>query len=191
MMLCFVIIFNYHQTSNVRCTFVGNIIIVHLDVIGAPVGAAPATSSFSAEPLGSVDWAEATARRDQNHLSFGLGATYTRDFMVLFVMIPSSFNARDISGLNSSSYWWNPNQCSPISLTQCGSDLLYTGQLLPTYSTLGNLMPSQVRWTLSVAMETGYVLYLITFWYDILPRLGYSVEGLKSMNMCRENNCRP
>ena len=38
----------YRQTSNIRCTFVGNIIVYHSDVVGAtPVGAAPTTSSFS------------------------------------------------------------------------------------------------------------------------------------------------
>ena len=39
---------NYHQTSDIRCTTVGNGIIDHSDVDGAsPVGAAPTTSSFS------------------------------------------------------------------------------------------------------------------------------------------------
>ena len=39
---------NYRQISNIRRTLVGNIIVDHLDVVGAsPVGAAPTTSSFS------------------------------------------------------------------------------------------------------------------------------------------------
>ena len=39
---------NYHQTSNISRTLVGNEIIDHSDVVGAsPVGAAPTTSSFS------------------------------------------------------------------------------------------------------------------------------------------------
>ena len=39
---------SYYQTSNTRCTFVGNKIVDHSDVAGAsPVGAAPTTSSFS------------------------------------------------------------------------------------------------------------------------------------------------
>ena len=38
----------YHQTSNIKCTLVGNKIIDHSDVVGAvPVDAAPTTSSFS------------------------------------------------------------------------------------------------------------------------------------------------
>ena len=38
----------YHQTSNVRRTLVGNIIVDNSDVVGAsPVGAAPTTSSLS------------------------------------------------------------------------------------------------------------------------------------------------
>ena len=39
---------DYHQTSNIRHTKVGNKIIDHSDVVGASsVGAAPTTSSFS------------------------------------------------------------------------------------------------------------------------------------------------
>ena len=39
---------NYHQTSNLNHTFVGNKIVAHSDVVGASrVGAAPTTSSFS------------------------------------------------------------------------------------------------------------------------------------------------
>ena len=38
----------YHKTSNIRCTLVGNKIVDHSDVVGAsPVGAAPTASSFS------------------------------------------------------------------------------------------------------------------------------------------------
>ena len=39
----------YHQVSNIRRTLVGSKIVDHSDVVGAssPVGAAPATSSFS------------------------------------------------------------------------------------------------------------------------------------------------
>ena len=37
----------FSQTSNISHTFVDNVIIDHLDVVGAsPVGAAPTTSSF-------------------------------------------------------------------------------------------------------------------------------------------------
>ena len=43
------IIHAYHQTSSIRRTAVGSIIVDHSDVVGAsPVGAAPTTSSFSA-----------------------------------------------------------------------------------------------------------------------------------------------
>ena len=39
---------NYRKASNIRHTLVGNKIVDHSDVVGAsPVGAAPATSSFS------------------------------------------------------------------------------------------------------------------------------------------------
>ena len=38
----------YRQVSNIRRTLVGNQIVDHSDVVGAPpVGAAPTTSSFS------------------------------------------------------------------------------------------------------------------------------------------------
>ena len=38
----------YHKTFNIRRTFLDNKIVDHSDVVGAsPVGAAPATSSFS------------------------------------------------------------------------------------------------------------------------------------------------
>ena len=38
----------YRKTSNIRRTLVGNKIVDHSDVVGAPpVGAAPTTSSFS------------------------------------------------------------------------------------------------------------------------------------------------
>ena len=41
-------VFQYHKTSNISCTLVGNKIVDHSDVVGAsPVGAAPTTSSFS------------------------------------------------------------------------------------------------------------------------------------------------
>ena len=62
---------NYRQNSNIRRTFVGNIIVDNLDVVGAPpIGAAPTTSSLSSEHLASVDWGKTTARRDEKCLSF-------------------------------------------------------------------------------------------------------------------------
>ena len=63
----------YHQTSNISRTIVGNTIVDHSDVVGAsPVGAAPTTSSLSTQHMASVDWAKATARRNEKHLSLGI-----------------------------------------------------------------------------------------------------------------------
>ena len=60
----------YRQTSNKSRALVGNDIFDHSDVFGAsPVGAALTTSSFSTLQLASMDWANTTARRDENHLS--------------------------------------------------------------------------------------------------------------------------
>ena len=40
--------YEYHQTSNIWHTLVGNEIVDHSDVVGTlPTGAAPTTSSFS------------------------------------------------------------------------------------------------------------------------------------------------
>ena len=53
----------------------------HSDVVEAsPVGAAPTTSSFSAQHLASIYWAK-TARRDENHLGLGFVTTYIRGLM--------------------------------------------------------------------------------------------------------------
>ena len=63
----------YRQISNIRRTLVCNKLVDQSDVVGAsPVGAAPATSSFSTKHLALMDWAKATARQDENHLSFGV-----------------------------------------------------------------------------------------------------------------------
>ena len=63
----------YRKISNISRTLVGNKIVDNSDVVGAsPVGAAPTTSSFSTEPLGSMDWAKTTARGYKEHLSFGI-----------------------------------------------------------------------------------------------------------------------
>ena len=60
----------YHKISNIRCILVCYEIVDHSDGVGAsPVGAAPTTSSLLTEHLASVDWAKATARRDEKHLS--------------------------------------------------------------------------------------------------------------------------
>ena len=76
----------YRQTSNISCTIVGNKIVHHSDVVGAsPVGAAPTTSSFSPWHLASMDWANATAWRDEKVLGFG--ASYIRGLSVLMYVI--------------------------------------------------------------------------------------------------------
>ena len=59
---------HYRQTSNTRSTLVGNKIADHSDVVGT----APTTSSFSTSHQASMDWAKTTARRDEQHLSFGI-----------------------------------------------------------------------------------------------------------------------
>ena len=57
---------SYPQTSNISHTSVGNKIVDHSDVVGAsPVGAAPTTSSSLTQHLASMDWANKTARRDE------------------------------------------------------------------------------------------------------------------------------
>ena len=46
----------YHQTSQIRCKLMGNLIYDHSGVVAAsPVGAAPATSSFSAWHIDSFN----------------------------------------------------------------------------------------------------------------------------------------
>ena len=46
--ICHVVLYTYHQVSNIRRTLVGNEIVDQSDVVGAsPVGAAPTTSSLS------------------------------------------------------------------------------------------------------------------------------------------------
>ena len=63
--------YKYHQTSYTSRTLAGNNIVDPSDVVGAsPVGADPSTSSFSPWHLASMDWAQATARRDKKHDSF-------------------------------------------------------------------------------------------------------------------------
>ena len=63
----------YHQTSKINHTLVGNTIVDHSDVVGAPpVGAAPTASSFSTWHLASMDWTKTTASRNERHLRFGI-----------------------------------------------------------------------------------------------------------------------
>ena len=73
----------HRHTSDIRLTIVGNNIVDHSDVVGAPpVGAAPTTSSFSTQRLASIDFANTTARREEKHLSLGFSATYIRGLTV-------------------------------------------------------------------------------------------------------------
>ena len=63
----------YRQAFNISSTFVANKFVDHSEVVGAsPLGAAPTTSSFSTQHMASMDWAKITARREDNHLSFGV-----------------------------------------------------------------------------------------------------------------------
>ena len=47
-------------------------LVDNLDVVGASVGAAPITSSFSTYHLASVNWAKTTVRWYEKHLSCGI-----------------------------------------------------------------------------------------------------------------------
>ena len=68
-----IIYLTYPQTSDIRCTLVGNKIVDHQDIVGAsPVSAASTTSSFSISHLASINCAKKTARWDKKHLSFGI-----------------------------------------------------------------------------------------------------------------------
>ena len=59
----------YRQIYNISRIVVGNKIVDYSDVVGAsPVGAVPTTPSFPTLHLVSIDWAQKTARRDENHV---------------------------------------------------------------------------------------------------------------------------
>ena len=61
------------QISNIRCTFVGNKIVDHSDVVGAVLTGA---SSLSTWYMASMDWAKTTARRVDKHLRFGISCLW-------------------------------------------------------------------------------------------------------------------
>ena len=62
---------NYRQVYTITCTWVGNEIVDHSDVVGAsPVGAAPTSSSFSTEHMASKYCAKTTASWVEKCLSF-------------------------------------------------------------------------------------------------------------------------
>ena len=70
----------YRKTSNISHTLVGNKIVDHSDVVGAPpVGAAPTTPSFAAWHLASRDLAKTATRQYENLLSVVIwGVLYQR-----------------------------------------------------------------------------------------------------------------
>ena len=63
---------------NVKRTFVGNKIVDNSDVAGAP-----ATSSFSTQYLVSMDFAKASARRDERRLSSEIWCACTKGLAVV------------------------------------------------------------------------------------------------------------
>ena len=72
---------HYHHTTNISRTLLGNEMVDHSDEIGAsPVGAALTTSSFLAEHLAAMIWANTTARRDEKHLSFLIWCDWCKKF---------------------------------------------------------------------------------------------------------------
>ena len=113
----------YLQTSNIRCTLLGCKIVDHSDVVGAsPVGAAPTASSFSTEHLASMDWADKTARRDENHISFGIWcALYKRFYGMLH-------NTNDVTlWVNSSQHgccsWLGARTSTTIMMMKTGEHM--------------------------------------------------------------------
>ena len=71
----------YRQTSDKSHILVGKKIVDPSNVVGAsPVSAAPITSSFATWNLASMDWAKATTRRDEKHLSFWIWCVWYKRF---------------------------------------------------------------------------------------------------------------
>ena len=69
------------KSSNISRTLVGNKIVDHSDVAGAsPIAAAPTTYSLSTQHMASMNWTKTTARRDEEHLSFGIWCTLYQRF---------------------------------------------------------------------------------------------------------------
>ena len=76
-------ILNYHKTSNISCTFIGNKTVDHSDVVGAlPVGAAPITSSFSTPGFNGLGRRQ-LYKEPRNISVLGFGAAYIRGLKVL------------------------------------------------------------------------------------------------------------
>ena len=77
----------YRQTSNICRTLVGNKLVDHSGVVGASsVGAAPITSPFSTQHLGSVDWTKTTATRDEQLIRCGIWCFFLHymSFMIIY-----------------------------------------------------------------------------------------------------------
>ena len=86
-------VLTYPQTSDVRRTLIGNTIVDHSDVAGiSPVGVAPTTSPFSTWHLASIECTNTTARRDEKHWSYGLGASYIRGLAVRWYFLSHKHN---------------------------------------------------------------------------------------------------
>ena len=106
-------IMTYRQTSNISHTWVGNKIVDHSDVVGAsPVGAAPTTSSFSTYHLASMDWPKATARWDDNYLSFRIWCTLYKIFYSMLslyglVILYGNISLVNIGLCNDFVAWWH------------------------------------------------------------------------------------
>ena len=76
-----------HTPPNLQYTarLGGNKLVDHWDVVGAShVGTAPAPSSSPTKHLSSMDWAKTTARRDEKHAGFSIGASYTRCILYIY-----------------------------------------------------------------------------------------------------------
>ena len=87
---------DYHQTSNIRCTLVGDKIVNHSGVVGAsPVGTAPTTSSFST----CLQWIRQRQLQDEtkNISVLGFGATYIRGLIVSRINVLLSSMKMDIN----------------------------------------------------------------------------------------------
>ena len=71
----------YRQNSNIRCTLVGTEIVDHSDVVVSAL----LQLHLHARLNTWVQWIgpKTTARWDETHLSFGIGAPYIRDMSVL------------------------------------------------------------------------------------------------------------
>ena len=50
-----------------------------------------------------MDWAKTTARRDEKHYVLGLGVSYIRELMVLFIFIHNQTRSSLVPGENM--YW--------------------------------------------------------------------------------------